>query len=297
MVLRGTAVRLGEELAGRVALTRQPLIVHDLQSVLVSQAWRELLNKEGLMTYFAMPIIAKGKVLGVLEVLHRQPFEPSSGWLEVFEMLISQAAIAVSNDGLFRDLEQTSLELRSAYEETIEGWAMALDLRDHETEGHSRRVTEMTVTLCQQLGISAEKLVDVRRGALLHDIGKMGVPDGILLKPGKLTPEEWQKMRRHPEFAVKLLSPIKFLRPALDIPQYHHEQWNGSGYPLGLSGEAIPLTARAFAVVDVYDALTSDRPYRKAWSKEQAVEHIRASAGTHFDPGVVNVFIQLLSMS
>ena len=296
-VLRGTAVRLGEELAGRVALTRQPVIIPDLQSVMVPQGWRELLNKEGLLTYFAAPIIAKGKVLGVLEVLHRQPFEPSSSWLEVFEMLISQAAIAINNDGLFRDLEQTSLELRSAYEETIEGWARALDLRDHETEGHSRRVTEMTVTLCQQLGISSEKLVDVRRGALLHDIGKMGVPDGILLKPGQLTPEEWQKMRRHPEFAVKLLSPIKFLRPALDIPQYHHEQWNGSGYPLGLSGEAIPLTARAFAVVDVYDALTSDRPYRKAWTREQAVEHIRAGAGTHFDPGVVNVFIQLLALS
>ena len=296
-VLRGTAVRLGEELAGRVALTRQPLIIPDLHSVIVSQAWRELLTEEGLINYFAAPIIAKGKVLGVLEVLHRQPFEPSSSWLEVFEMLMSQATIAVNNDGLFRDLEQASLELRFAYEETIEGWARALDLRDHETEGHSRRVTEMTVTLCQQLGISPERLVDVRRGALLHDIGKMGVPDAILLKQGQLTPEEWQKMRRHPEFAVKLLSPIRFLRPALDIPQYHHEQWDGSGYPLGLSGEAIPLTARAFAVVDVYDALTSDRPYRKAWSREQAVEHIRAGAGTHFDPGVVSVFIQLVGSS
>jgi PAS domain S-box-containing protein/putative nucleotidyltransferase with HDIG domain len=292
--LQGFSVRLGEELSGRVALSRQPLIIPDLQSVLVSQAWREMLSQEHLMAYFAAPIIAKGKVLGVLEVLHRQPFQPSSGWLEVFELLISQAAIAVDNDALVRDLEHSSLELRFAYEETIEGWARALDLRDHETEGHSRRVTEMTVRLCQQLGVPAEKLMDVRRGALLHDIGKMGVPDAILLKPGKLTPEEWQKMKQHPEFAAKLLSPIKFLRPALDIPQYHHEQWNGSGYPLGLSGEDIPLTARAFAVVDVYDALTSDRPYRRAWSREQAVDHIRSGAGTHFDPGVVEVFVQLL---
>ena len=295
--LQGFTVRLDEELAGRVVLSRQPLIVPDLQGVLVSQAWREMLNRERLMAYFAAPIIVKGKVLGVLEVLHRQPFEPSSDWLEVFELLIGQAAIAVDNDALFRNLEQTSLELRFAYEETIEGWARALDLRDHETEGHSRRVTEMTVRLCQQLGVPAEKLVDVRRGALLHDIGKMGVPDAILLKPGKLTPEEWVQMKQHPDFAVKLLSPIKFLRPALDIPQYHHEQWNGSGYPLGLSGEAIPLTARAFAVVDVYDALTSDRPYRKAWSGEQAIDHIRNAAGTHFDPGVVEVFIQLLTSS
>ncbi|WP_407571475.1 PAS domain S-box protein [Deinococcus altitudinis] len=295
--LQGLAVRLGEELSGRVALTRQPLIIPDLQNVLMSQTWREMLNEERLMAYFAAPIIVKGKVLGVLEVLHRQPFEPSSGWLEVFEMLISQAAIAVNNDGLFQDLEQTSLELRFAYEETIEGWARALDLRDHETEGHSRRVTDLTVKLCQHLGVPSEKLMDVRRGALLHDIGKMGVPDAILLKPGKLTPEEWQKMKKHPGFAVKLLSPIKFLRPALDIPQYHHERWDGSGYPLGLSGEDIPLTARAFAVVDVYDALTSDRPYREAWSREQAVEHIRTGAGAHFDPGVVEVFIQLLKLS
>ena len=177
-------------------------------------------------------------------------------------MLAGQAAIAVDNAQLFAELERKNLELRLAYDETIEGWARALDLRDKETEGHSRRVTEMTVALCQQLGASPEQLVHVRRGALLHDIGKMGIRDAVLLKPGKLTDEEWVEMRKHPGYAVDLLSPIEFLRPALDIPQYHHEKWDGSGYPLGLSGEAIPLTARAFAVVDVYDALTSDRPYR-----------------------------------
>ncbi|THF70157.1 HD domain-containing protein [Deinococcus sp. Arct2-2] len=222
--LQGFTVRLGEELSGRVALTRQPLSIPDLQHVLVSPPWREMLNKHQLMAYYAAPIIANGKVLGVLEVLHRQPFEPSSVWLELFELLISQAAIAVDNAGLFRALEHTTLELRFAYEETIEGWARALDLRDHETEGHSRRVTELTVRLCQHLGLPAEQLVDVRRGALLHDIGKMGVPDAILLKPDKLTPEEWNKMKQHPRFAVELLSSIKFLRPALDIPQYHHEK-------------------------------------------------------------------------
>ncbi|THF68375.1 PAS domain S-box protein [Deinococcus sp. Arct2-2] len=294
--LQGFTVRLGEELSGRVALTRQPLSIPDLQNVLVSQPWREMLNKHHLMAYYAAPIIANGKVLGVLEVLHSQPFEPSSVWLEIFELLISQAAIAVDNAGLFRSLEHTTLELRFAYEETIEGWARALDLRDHETEGHSRRVTELTVRLCQHLGLRAQQLVDVRRGALLHDIGKMGVPDAILLKPDKLTPEEWDKMKQHPRLAVELLSSIKFLRPALDIPQYHHEKWDGSGYPLGLKGKDIPLAARAFAIVDVYDALTSDRPYRKAWTREQAINHIRNEANAHFDPSVVEVFIQLIEM-
>ena len=184
-------------------------------------------------------------------------------------MLCAQAAIAVDNAQLFAELERRNLELRLAYDETIEGWARALDLRDHETEGHSRRVTEMTVALCQQLGASAEQLVQVRRGALLHDIGKMGIRDAVLLKPGQLTDEEWAEMKQHPQYAVELLSPIEFLRPALDIPQYHHEKWDGSGYPLGLKGEAIPLTARVFAVVDVWDALTSDRPYREAWTRQQ----------------------------
>ncbi|UQN09659.1 HD-GYP domain-containing protein [Deinococcus sp. QL22] len=167
-------------------------------------------------------------------------------------------------------------------------------MRDKETEGHSRKVTEMTVALCQQLGASSEQLVQVRRGALLHDIGKMGIGDAVPLKPGRLTDEEWVEMRKHPSHAVELLSPIRFLRPALDTPEYHHEKWGGSGYPYGLSGEVIPLTARAFAVVDVYDALTSDRPYRQAWTREQALEHIQAGAGTHFDPHVVQAFLHLL---
>jgi HD-GYP domain-containing protein (c-di-GMP phosphodiesterase class II) len=152
----------------------------------------------------------------------------------------------------------------------------------------------MTVALCQRLGLPPEQLVQVRRGALLHDIGKMGIPDSVLLKPGKLTDEEWVRMKRHPEFALSLLSPIGYLKSTLDIPQYHHEKWDGSGYPLGVKEWAIPMTARAFAVVDVYDALTSDRPYRSAWTREKALEHIHDSAGTHFDPVVVQEFIQML---
>ncbi|WP_161884269.1 HD domain-containing phosphohydrolase, partial [Deinococcus alpinitundrae] len=292
--LQGAVVRLGSGLAGEVALSRKALSVPDLQSTEVPPAWREMLTRERLMAYYGVPLLSKGKVLGVIEVLHREPFEPSAAWLETFEMLTAQAAIAVDNAQLFAELEGKNLELRLAYDETIEGWAGALDLRDKETEGHSRRVTEMAVALCRQLGVVPEQLVHVRRGALLHDIGKMGIPDAVLLKPGPLTDEEWVEMRKHPGHAVNLLSPIKFLRPALDIPQYHHEKWDGSGYPLGLSGKDIPLTARAFAVVDVYDALTSDRPYRAAWSWDRALEHIQSSAGTHFDPAVVAVFVHLL---
>ena len=295
--LQGSAVRLGSGLAGEVALSRKAMNVPDLQHTEVSPAWRDVLTRERLMAYYGVPLMSKGKVLGVIEVLHREPFHPSAAWLETFEMLSAQAAIAVDNAQLFAELERKNLELRLAYDETIEGWAHALDLRDKETEGHSRRVTEMTTQLCRQLEISSEKVVDVRRGALLHDIGKMGIRDAVLLKPGPLTDEEWVEMRKHPSYAVELLSPIKFLRPALDIPQYHHEKWDGSGYPLGLSGEAIPLTARVFAVVDVYDALTSNRPYRAAWSKERALEHVRSGAGSHFDPQVVEAFVQLLEHS
>ncbi|THF69219.1 PAS domain S-box protein [Deinococcus sp. Arct2-2] len=292
--LQGLTVRVGAGLAGEVALSRRPLSVPDLQTRPLSPTWRDILTRERLMAYYGAPLIAKGKVLGVMEVLHRAPFEPSATWLETFEMLTAQAAIAVDNAQLFQEVEQRNLDLRLAYDETIEGWARALDQRDKETEGHSRRVTETTVKLCRHLGISSEQLVDVRRGALLHDIGKMAIPDAILLKPGQLTQEEWVEMRKHPGFAVHLLSPIKFLRPALDIPQNHHEKWDGTGYPAGLQGEEIPLCARAFAVVDVYDALTSDRPYRAAWTREQALQQIQSGAGTHFDPQVVQIFLQML---
>ena len=192
-------------------------------------------------------------------------------------------------------IELLNRELSQAYDATIEGWSRALDLRDHETEGHSRRVTDLTVRLAEAFGISGDDLVHVRRGALLHDIGKMGVPDAVLLKPGPLTDDEWAVMRRHPSYAHEMLSPVEFLRPALDIPFGHHEKWDGTGYPQGLAGEDIPLAARLFAVVDVWDALRSDRPYRRAWDAERTRGHIMALAGTHFDPQVVAVFLTLVA--
>jgi PAS domain S-box-containing protein/putative nucleotidyltransferase with HDIG domain len=200
--------------------------------------------------------------------------------------------------GVGRDITERVLAEEGtlrAYDETIEGWSNALELRDEETEGHSQRVTEMTLNIARMMNVKTDELVHVRRGALLHDIGKMGIPDAILLKPGKLTVEEWAVMRKHPVYAYDMLAPIDYLRPALDIPYCHHEKFDGTGYPRGLKGEEIPLPARIFAVVDVYDALTSDRPYRKAWSKEEALKYIHEESGTHFDPDVVEVFLKTIN--
>jgi putative two-component system response regulator len=191
-------------------------------------------------------------------------------------------------------LEDAHLELQTAYAGTIEGWARALELRDLESAGHSRRVTEMTLALCVASGIEAEQVEHIRRGALLHDIGKMGIPDRILLKPGPLDEEEWKIMKKHPQYARELLSSIEFLIPAIDIPFCHHEKWDGTGYPQGLKGERIPLAARLFAVVDVWDALSSDRPYRKAWSVEQISHHIKSLVNLHFDASVVDAFLKVL---
>jgi putative nucleotidyltransferase with HDIG domain len=197
-----------------------------------------------------------------------------------------------TNTALYKDLQISNRELQESYETTLEGWSRALDLRDKETEGHTKRVTELTLCIAKAMGFTQEQLVQVRRGALLHDIGKMGVPDTILHKQGPLDEAEWQVMKRHPDLACELLTPIKYLQPALDIPHYHHERWDGTGYPNKLKGEDIPLAARIFAVVDVFDALTSDRPYREPWPREKALDHIRGQAGKHFDPMVVEVFLK-----
>ena len=192
------------------------------------------------------------------------------------------------------NVEQEHKKLQMAYEATIEGWSHAMDLRDKETEGHTQRVTELTLKIAHALHVGEEEQTHIRRGALLHDIGKLGIPDSILLKEGKLTDEEWVLMRKHPVHAHEMLSQIEYLRPALDIPYSHHEKWDGTGYPRGLKGEAIPLAARMFAIVDVWDAVTSDRPYRAAWTKEQALTYIIENSGTHFDPAMVQVFLKVI---
>ena len=191
-------------------------------------------------------------------------------------------------------LQQAHNQLRDAYERTIEGWVRALDLRDRETEGHTQRVTEITIRVSQQIGFSEEELSHIKRGALLHDMGKIAIPDEILQKPGPLNETEWERMRQHPMYAYEMLSPIAYLNPALDIPFYHHERWNGSGYPHGLKGEKIPLSARLFAIVDVWDALRSDRPYRKAIPREQVIDYLSENANVLFDPKLVEVFLKFV---
>ena len=191
-------------------------------------------------------------------------------------------------------LREANTQLLFAYEATIESLSHALDLRDRETEGHSRRVTELTLKLAQALGMSDEEIMHIRRGALLHDVGKIGIPDAILHKPDKLSEEEWTIMRKHPQLAYDMLYPIEYLRPALEIPLNHHEKWDGAGYPRRLEGETIPIAARLFAVVDVWDALTSNRPYRSAWSEKEALTYIRDQSGKHFDPQVVDLFFRVI---
>jgi putative two-component system response regulator len=191
-------------------------------------------------------------------------------------------------------LQEAHSQLLGAYEATIEGWSRAMDLRDRETEGHSQRVTELTMRLAMAHGIDTQELIHLRRGALLHDMGKLGIPDSILHKPDKLTNEEWALMHQHPQLAYNMLHRIEYLHPALDIPYCHHEKWDGSGYPRGLKADEIPLAARLFAVIDVWDALTSDRPYRRAWTNENALAYIKEQSGKHFDPEIVDLFFKAI---
>jgi putative nucleotidyltransferase with HDIG domain len=278
-------------LTSQVARTRSTVFVPDLAEYGAAQ--RTLAASEGFVSYYGVPLIAKGQVKGVLEIFHRSHLTPDLEWRNFLETLAGQAALAVDNASLFEELQRTNVDLSLAYDATIEGWSKALDLRDRETEGHTQRVAELTLQLAKKLGVDDTDQVHIRRGALLHDIGKMGVPDNILFKAGPLDDVEWEMMRKHPVFAYEMLFPIFYLRPALDIPYGHHEHWDGSGYPRRLKSEQIPLAARIFAVVDVWDALTSDRPYRQAWTKKRAFTYIRENTGTHFDPNIVDVFLNL----
>jgi len=288
--LQYTRLHLGEGYAGRAARERHTIIIQGLSKEQAFLSKAPLLKNEEFMAYLGVPLIARETVKGVLELFHRNPLDPDVEWMAFLEILTGQAAIAIENADLFTSLQRSNLELARANDATIEGWSQTLDMRDREIEGHTRRVTEATLRLARELGIAENQMAHIRRGALLHDIGKMGVPDNILLKPSRLNSGEWAVIRKHPIYAYNLLSLIEFLRPALDIPYCHHEKWNGKGYPRGLEGEQIPLPARIFAVTDVWDALCSDRPYRRAWPEEQARKHIHSLSGVHFDPQVVEAF-------
>ncbi len=284
------SVKIEESYAGRAILEGRIIYIPNLANEPNNLFRMGLLKDDDFVSYYGVPLVAKGKSVGVMEVFHRTLVEREQEWFDFLETLAGQAAIAIDSTQSFDGLQRANLELSLAYDATIEGRSRAMDLRDKETEGHTQRVTELTVKMARTMGMSQDEIINLRRGALLHDMGKLGVPDDILLKPGKLTGEEWVIMKSHPNFAYEMLSPIAYLRPALDIPHCHHEKWDGSGYPRGLKGEQIPLAARIFSVIDVWDALTSDRPYRKAWPKEKTIEHIKEGSGKHFDPQIVDIF-------
>jgi putative nucleotidyltransferase with HDIG domain/PAS domain S-box-containing protein len=287
-------LKLDRDYAGKAILESRVISIADLTKTSDNFIRTKFLLLEGFVSYCGVPLISKGEEIGVLEIFNRKPLDPASEWLEFLEALAAQAAIALNNARLIEGLQKTNRELTHAYDSTIEGWVQALDLRDQETEGHSLRVADMSVRLARMAGISDKLLVHVRRGALLHDIGKMAIPDNILNKPGALTPLEWDIMRLHPIYAYNMLSSISFLEQAIDIPFLHHEKWDGSGYPRNLKGEDIPLAVRVFSVIDVWDALTSNRPYRSAWPKEKALNHIQEQSAIHFDPRVTKLFLKLL---
>jgi HD-GYP domain-containing protein (c-di-GMP phosphodiesterase class II) len=290
-----THLPLGEGFAGQVVLKKQAIDIRNLREY--PQAFSRATNfeREGFVTYLGTPLIARGEIKGVLEIFQRRPYEPSAEWFNILETLSNQIAIAIDNALLVEGLKTSNAELNAAYNATIEGLSRALELRDRETQGHTLRVTAMALQLARRIGgFSESELIHIHRGALLHDIGKMGIPDSILLKPGELTFEERKIMQQHPVYANDILFQIEHLKPALDIPRYHHEKWDGCGYPGKLKGEQIPMAARIFSIVDVFDALTSDRPYRKAWPRKQALEYIRSQSGIHFEPAIVEAFMEMM---
>ncbi|MBI5825478.1 MAG: GAF domain-containing protein [Chloroflexi bacterium] len=280
-------VPLTDSLAGTIFSKNIPLIVnnvnHDVRHNTAVAAQANFHTNSLL----GVPMRIQNRVTGVLEALNKKQGAFTEEDVKILTAIASQAAVAIENAQLVEALQRS-------YDSTLEGWAAALDLRDKETEGHSQRVTVLTIQLAQEIGVSQEALIYLRQGALLHDIGKMAVPDKILHKHGPLTKRESAIMRQHPINAYKMLYPIAYLRPALDIPYCHHEKWDGSGYPRGLKGEEIPLHARIFTIVDVWDALRSNRPYRKAWSQKKTITYIQEQAGKSFEPGIVKSFMDVI---
>lgn len=248
---------------------------------------------QGMNSGISLPLRAHDSIVGVLHVALREKRSFTDTEISLLTAIAEMVGNALQRAALIEKTLLQTEELAAAYDNTLAGWARALELRDELTEGHTRRVTALTIRLAQAMGIPPAEIVQIQRGAILHDIGKMGIPDEILLKRGPLTLEESVVMRRHPQSAFDMLYPIAFLRPALEIPYCHHEKWDGTGYPRGLKGDEIPLAARIFAVADVWDAITSDRPYRAAWPRQKALDYMRSESGQYFDPHILETFFSL----
>jgi len=296
--LKRTRLRFGEGYAGKAAMERRLIKVPDLDlKTGTTELVRSIyLPEENPVSYYAAPLVSKGVVRGVIEILHRSPLNPNQEWFGFLEAVATQTAIAIDNATMFEDLQRSNMDLVQAYEAAIEGWAKILDIRDEETEGHTLRVTEMTLKIAQRMGILEADLAHIHRGALLHDIGKIGIPDHILHKPAELDKLEWQQMRRHPEIGADIVSHIKKLQSAIPFIRFHHEHYDGNGYPNGLRGDQIPLGARILSVVDAYGAMIDRRVYRPAKPPRDAVQELNSQSGLQFDPNVVRAFLRTLNM-
>lgn len=274
---------------------KAPVYLRDARTASLTAAEKIITDSRGLVSILYFPLLLKENALGVFTVgTRREVREFTDSDMDLGYILSFQVSLAIANAQLYRKAQDAILDLTRAYDATLEGWSRVLDMRDHVTDEHTHRVADLTVALARRMGIPDSELGQVLRGALLHDIGKMALPDAILQKPAPLTEAEMSVMRTHPEKALQILSQIDYLLPAIDIPYCHHEKWDGTGYPRGLKGEEIPLVARIFAVVDVYDALTSDRPYRSAWSSKKALAYLQEQSGKHFFPDAVRTFTEML---
>ncbi|MCC6546315.1 HD domain-containing protein [Candidatus Sumerlaeota bacterium] len=274
-------------IAGRMIADKLPLIITNVPADSLTAKLHASGGPIHFQSFAGAPMIVHGEVIGLLGVYSAEQQHQFTGEdLEHLQLVANHVGVSVLNARLFR-------EVTNAYERTLEGWSAALEYRDPVTKGHTMRVTELTVRLAREMNWDESNIIHLRRGAMLHDIGKMAIPDEILMKPGPLTREETLIMRQHPEIAREMLEPIEFLRPALDIPLNHHERWNGSGYPRGLRGEMIPPAARLFSVVDVWDAMCSDRPYRKALAPSDARDYLKENAGILFDESAVASFLKV----
>ena len=286
-------INLGEGVAGKAGLERELIRIPDLRDSEEASRRAELLAEEEFVAYYAMPLVARGELKGVLEIFNRSALSPDLDWLDFLSAVASQAAVAMDNADLIATLQRHNTGLGFAYDATLEGLSSALDLREQISSGHSQQLAEWTLKLGETVGMEGPDLINHRRGALMHDIGKIGVPESILLKPGPLSDKEWDTMHMHPRYAHRLLSDIPYLRSAVNIPFCHHEKWDGSGYPRGLKGKEIPLAARVFSVVGAWDVLGRDRPYREAWPNMKIREHLKSQSGIDFDPEIVEKFLDL----
>jgi PAS domain S-box-containing protein len=296
MNITHSRVKIGEGHAGRAALERQRVHIANLTENESAYMQDRSLASEGFVAYYAVPLASKGQLKGILEIFHRSTLFRDPDWIDFLETMAGQAAIAIDNATLFTALQRSNMELALAYDSTLEGWVHALEMREHVPHDHSQSLIEWSVRMARLARKTESEIAAIRRGVLLHDIGKLALPDSILQKKGPLTEDEWEIMRLHPVYAQQLLSPIPYLKDSINIPYCHHERYDGSGYPRRLAGEQIPEEARLFAVIDVWDALRSDRPYRKGWDDNKALEYILVNSGRHFDPKAVEMFQELMDM-